>query len=66
MVLIPNLFFGQRKFCSSEYAKFDKNLQKVIALYFVLKDTPPLSFDILNYLFPLEGIPRDFKVHQIS
>ena len=61
------LYFGRGRFCSSEYAKFEKNLQKAFALSFELRETAPFSFnDNLDCLPPLEGIVRDFKVRQCS
>ena len=67
IVSIPNLFFGLGSYCSSESAKFEKNLQKVFALFFELKETTPCSFNhILDCIPPLEGIPRNSKVHQSS
>ena len=54
-----NLFFGRRSFCSNESAKFEKNVQKVFALFFELKETTSFPFnEILDYIPLLEDIPR--------
>ena len=44
--------FGHGGFCSIESVKLEKNLQKVFALFFELKETTPFSFiiNILDYL----------------
>ena len=67
VVLIPNLFFGGRRFSSNEPAKFEKNRQKVFAFFFRSKETAPFFFnDILECLPSLKGISKDFKVRQSS
>ena len=59
--------FWTWKFCSSKSAKFEKKLQKVLALSFVTKETTLFSFnDILYSISSLEGIPTDFEVRQSS
>ena len=51
----------------NESAKFEKNLQKISALFCELKETILFSFkDIIDCFPPLEGIPRDFKFCQNS
>ena len=52
MVLIPISFFGQGRFCSNESAKFEKDLEKIFAFFFELRETTPFSLnDILDFLF---------------
>ena len=67
VVLIPNLFFGGRRFSSNEPAKFEKNRQKVFAFFFRSKETAPFFFnDILDCLPSSKDISKDFKVRQSS
>ena len=60
VVLIPNLIFGRGDICSNKSIKIQKNQKKEFPSSFEVKETTPFYFNILGYLPPLEGTPKDF------
>ena len=54
------------QFCSNEAAKLEKNIQNIFAFVFKSKEMTPFSFINSLHCFPLEELPREFKVRQSS